>query len=74
MKERAIYNRIKAALAENGKTNLWLATALRKNKVTVSKWCTNESQPTLETLYQIASILNIDVRTLLVSNTSKTNG
>lgn len=71
MKEKAIYNRIKAVLAENGKTNLWLAAVLQKNKVTVSKWCTNETQPPVETLFQIAEALKIDVRTLLVPNNLK---
>jgi putative transcriptional regulator len=62
------YNRLKAILAENGKTNLWLAEKLGKDKATISKWCTNESQPSLETFYHIASALNIDVRDLLVPN------
>jgi putative transcriptional regulator len=59
------YNRIKAVLAEKGKTNLWLAKSLRKNKATISKWCTNESQPSLETLFLVAKTLDIDVRKLL---------
>jgi putative transcriptional regulator len=67
-KKKAIYNRIKAVLAEKGKTNLWLAEQLGKNKTTVSKWCTNEMQPTMESLFQIAETLDIDVRSLLVSN------
>lgn len=62
------YNRIKAVLAEKGKTNLWLAERLEKNKTTVSKWCTNDMQPTMESLFNIAEVLEIDVRELLVSN------
>lgn len=58
-------NRIKTALTENGKSNAWLASKLSKNPTTVSRWCTNDSQPTLETLYQIAQLLNIDIRELL---------
>lgn len=61
-------NRIKAALAEKGKTNNWLAETLEKNRTTVSKWCTNQMQPTIETLYEIAEALDTDVRELLVSN------
>jgi len=61
-------NRIKAVLAEQGKTNNWLAEQLGMNKTTVSKWCRNQMQPTMETLFEIAEALNVDVRTLLVSN------
>jgi transcriptional regulator with XRE-family HTH domain len=66
-KEKRIYNRIKAVLAEYGKTNLWLAAELDVNRTTVSKWCTNEVQPTMESLFRIADAINIDVRELLVS-------
>ena len=58
-------NRIKVVLAENKKTNKWLADALGKNAATVSRWCTNTSQPDLETLFRIAEVLNVDVRELL---------
>ncbi|MNY33110.1 helix-turn-helix protein [compost metagenome] len=60
-------NRLKAVLAEQGKTNKWLATELNKNETTVSRWCTNEVQPTLDTMVQIAELLNIDVKELLIS-------
>lgn len=66
--KRPVYNRIKAVLAEKGKPNLSLAETLGKNKATVSKWCTNETQPSMETLFQIAAALNVDVRELLVPN------
>ena len=65
--EKIATNRIKAVLAEQGKTNNWLAEALDKNRTTVSKWCTNQMQPTMETLFEIAKVLNVDVRDLLVS-------
>ena len=65
------FNRIKAVLAEQTKTNLWLAEQIEKNKATISKWCTNESQPSVETLFQIAEALNVDVKDLLVSNKLK---
>ena len=58
-------NRIKAILIEQGRTNNWLADKLGKNPTTVSRWCTNESQPPLETLYQIAQLLNTDIREIL---------
>ncbi|MCB0397443.1 MAG: helix-turn-helix transcriptional regulator [Flavobacteriales bacterium] len=54
-------------LAEKGKTNNWLAEKTGKNRTTVSKWCTNAMQPTVETLFEIAQALEVDVRELLVS-------
>ncbi len=65
--ERQKLNRIKAVLAETGHTGKWLAEQLGKDPVTVSKWCTNTSQPDLYTLQQISELLNIDVRLLLTS-------
>lgn len=64
---KPVYNRIKAVLAEKGKTNLWLAAELDVNNNTVSKWCRNDMQPRVESLFQIAKALDIDVRELLVS-------
>lgn len=60
-------NRIKAVLAEQHKTNLWLARELGKDPATISKWCTNSAQPSLETLIDIAKCLKVDVRSLLNS-------
>ena len=65
--DKEVYNRIKAVLAEQGKTNNWLADQLEMNRTTVSKWCRNEMQPRVETLFQIARVLQVDVRELLVS-------
>ena len=59
-------NRIKGALADAGKTGVWLARQLGKDPVTVSKWCTNTTQPDLQTLAKISELLNIDIRELLV--------
>lgn len=59
------FNRLKVVLAEKQKTNKWLAEQLGKDPTTVSKWCTNKSQPTVETLYDIANCLDVDVKTLL---------
>ena len=58
-------NRIKAVLAEKRKTNKWLAEQLGKTPATVSKWCTNTSQPDLTTLARIAELLNCDKRDLI---------
>ncbi len=60
-------NRIKAVLAETNHTNKWLAEQLGKDPVTVSKWCTNTSQPDISTLSNIAEALQVDIRLLLVS-------
>ena len=59
-------NRIKGALADVVKTGVWLAGQLGKDPVTVSKWCTNTTQPDLQTLAKISELLNIDIRELLV--------
>lgn len=61
-------NRIKAVLADAGQTNKWLADQLGKDPVTISKWCTNTTQPDLQTLSKIADLLNVDIRELLVSS------
>ncbi len=61
------YNRIKAVLAEKGRNNNWLAEQLNVNINTVSKWCTNNMQPTVERLFEIAKVLDVNVRELLVS-------
>lgn len=65
--EKPVFNRLKAVLAEQNKTNNWLADELKMNRTTISKWCRNEMQPRVDTLFQIAAVLNIDVRELLVS-------
>ena len=59
-------NRIKIVLVENKRTAKWLADQLGKDPATVSKWCTNSSQPSLETLVQVAEVLDVDVRSLIV--------
>ncbi len=63
-----IYNRIKAVLAEQRRTNMWLAEKLDMSPNTVSKWCTNQMQPTIETLFRVADALNVDARELLVTS------
>lgn len=58
-------NRIKIVLVEKKRTNKWLAEQLGKDPATVSKWCTNTSQPQLETLINIAEVLDVDIQDLL---------
>ena len=60
-------NRLKVVLAEKKRTNKWLAEQLGKNVTTVSKWCTNSSQPDLQTLDKIAELLECDTRVLITS-------
>lgn len=52
-------------LAEKEKTNKWLAEQVGKDPATISKWCTNTAQPSLEMLFQIAKVLNVEVKDLL---------
>ena len=60
-------NRLKAVLAEQGKTNKWLAEKLSKSETTISRWCTNEVQPSMDTFVEIAGLLNVDVKDLINS-------
>jgi len=62
-----IINRIKVVLVEKQRTSKWLAEQLGKSENTVSKWCSNKVQPSLESLVEIARILELDVRELIVS-------
>ena len=64
------YNRIKVVLAEKEVTNKKLAETLGVAPQTVSRWCTNDMQPSIEMLFAIAKYLKIDVRELLVSTKS----
>ena len=61
-------NRIKVVLVEKGKTGKWLADELGKTPSTVSKWCQNAIQPDIKTLNEIANLLDVDVRELIVSS------
>lgn len=58
-------NRIKVVLVDKRKTNKWLAEQLNVVPSTVSKWCTNDAQPSLETLMQISRLLEVKVDDLL---------
>ena len=58
-------NRIKVVLAEKKRTNKWLAEQLGKDPATISKWCTNTAQPSLELLLQMAECLDVDLKELI---------
>ncbi len=64
-------NRIKVVLVEKKRTSKWLSEQLRKDPATISKWCTNTSQPDLVTLTKVAALLDVDVRQLI--NKTKSN-
>ena len=68
MTETIMLNRIKVALAERQKTSKWLAEQLNKSETTVSRWASNKVQPSIEQLFEIAGILEMDVKDLLASN------
>ena len=60
-------NRIKVTLVEKQKTNRWLAEQMGKSENTISRWCSNKSQPSIAQLQEIANLLDVDVRELLKS-------
>ena len=64
-------NRIKVVLADNGKTNKWLAEQLGCAPTTVSKWCTNDCQPTMETFLKIAELLDVELTELVRTKKSQ---
>ncbi len=59
------FNRIKVVLVEHKRTARWLSEALGKDPATVSKWCTNTTQPSLETLFKISELLQVPVLELI---------
>lgn len=61
-------NRLKVVLAEKKKTNKWLCKQLNVNPSTVSKWCTNSSQPNIETLIKISHLLDVELTDLVNKN------
>lgn len=67
MTKKAI-NRLKVVLAEKNVSSKWLAEKLGKNEATISRWCTNDVQPSLKTLFDIANILNIKTTDLINNN------
>ena len=63
--QQIMMNRIKAVLAERQRTNRWLATQMGKSENTISRWCSNKSQPSLDMLVKVAELLNVDPRQLI---------
>lgn len=61
-------NRLKVVLAEQNKSGKWLASQLGKTENTISRWVRNINQPTVELLFDIAKVLNVDLKSLLNSN------
>lgn len=66
----ATINRIKVMLVEKQRTSKWLAEQLGKSENTISKWCSNKIQPSLDMLVKIAKLLDVDVHDL-ISSTKK---
>jgi transcriptional regulator with XRE-family HTH domain len=60
-------NRIKVTLVEKQKTNRWLAKQMGKSENTISRWCSNKSQPSIAQLQEIANLLEVDIHSLLRS-------
>lgn len=60
-----VENRIKLTLVDKKRTCRWLAAELDKSENTVSRWCSNKSQPSLQQLYVISTILGVDIRELI---------
>ncbi|OUP27196.1 helix-turn-helix transcriptional regulator [Bacteroides sp. An19] len=65
--QQIVMNRIKVTLVEKQKTNRWLAEQMGKSENTISRWCSNKSQPSIAQLQEIAILLDVDVRILLKS-------
>lgn len=65
--QQIVMNRIKVTLVEKQKTNRWLAGQMGKSENTISRWCSNKSQPSIAQLQEIANLLDVDVRVLLKS-------
>ena len=64
--QQIVMNRIKVTLVEKQKTNRWLAEQMGKSENTISRWCSNKSQPSIIQLQEIANLLDVDVRNLIM--------
>lgn len=60
-------NRLKVVLVERQVTNKWLSEKMNLSTTTISRWCTNKTQPSLENLVEVAGILKVDVKDLIIS-------
>lgn len=61
-------NRLKVVLVERKKTGKWLAERLGVSATTISRWCSNSSQPDLQTLNKVARVLDVNIKDLLTDN------
>lgn len=68
MQIKKSYNRLRIVLAEKNKSNRELAKALNCSETTVSRWCTNDTQPYIETLFKIALYLKVEAKELISNN------
>lgn len=66
-----VENRIKLMLVDKKRTCRWLANELNKSENTVSRWCSNKTQPSLQQLYEISTILEVDMRELIKTPTKQ---
>lgn len=63
--QQIVMNRIKVTLVEKQKTNRWLAKQMGKSENTISRWCSNKTQPSIHQFQQIATLLGVDIQTLI---------
>ena len=67
--QQIMLNRIKVVLAEKQRTNRWLVEQMSKSENTISRWCSNKSQPSLDMLVKVGELLNVDPRQLINGET-----
>ena len=65
--QQIVMNRIKVTLVEKQKTSRWLAEQMGKSENTISRWCSNKSQPSIIQLQEIANLLDVEISTLITS-------
>lgn len=63
--QQIVMNRIKVTLVEKQKTNRWLTKQMGKSENTISRWCSNKSQPSISQSQEIANLLEVDIHSLL---------
>lgn len=63
--QQIVVNRIKAALVEKQRTSRWLAEQMGKSENTISRWCSNKTQPSIQQFQQIATLLGVDIQALI---------
>lgn len=63
--QQIVVNRIKATLVEKQRTSRWLAEQMGKSENTISRWCSNKTQPSIQQFQQIATLLGVDIQTLI---------